>query len=214
MHVAAQLLMVLLSQPAAPPPSAPAAPAAGPRQAPEASSLPRAVPTAPPGPPPAAPPPPLDKMSRLLVALQRPETLRFLVGGFRLLLRNGYASRRTYLPSALVALHCQQELLLLLWRFLSLNRPFCELLVDAEELADVVLALGYFVLSWRDEPSKHSWVHLAILCLLLLSSEEVQAGRRGRRGASEVIWGCTWRAGGGREGRPSQAFRPPHQTRP
>jgi uncharacterized membrane protein len=193
MHVAAQLLMLLLSQPVPPPPTAPAVPTDGQRQppdmTPDATRSPLPPPTTPSDAPPGAPPPPpLDKMSRLLGALQRPETLRFLVSGFRLLLRNGYASRRTYLPSALVALHCQQELLLLLWRFLSLNRRFCELLVDAEEMADVVLALGYFVLTWRDEPAKHSWVHLAVLCLLLLSSEEVGAERgckRAKRGKIE-----------------------------
>jgi len=152
MHVAAQLLMILLSQPA---------PLVS-RQVPMGASQDVA----------AAPHHLSDKMSRLLGGLQRPETLQFLVGGFRLLLRNGYASRRTYLPSALVELDCLQELLLLLWRFLSLNRRFAETLLDAPEVADVVLSLCYFILSWCDDDAKHSWVHLNVLCLLILSAEQ------------------------------------------
>eukprot|EP00967_Tisochrysis_lutea_P138210 scaffold249072_cov30-Tisochrysis_lutea.AAC.2 len=158
MHVAAQLLMILLSQPA---------PLVS-RQVPMGASQDVA----------AAPHHLSDKMSRLLGGLQRPETLQFLVGGFRLLLRNGYASRRTYLPSALVELDCLQELLLLLWRFLSLNRRFAETLLDAPEVADVVLSLCYFILSWCDDDAKHSWVHLNVLCLLILSAEQVRKRRR------------------------------------
>ena len=82
LHHGVQLLLVLLSQPLAPP----AADGA---------------------------PPPDDKMVRLLSGLQRPETLAFVISGFGRLLRNAFATQRTYLPGSLVALECEQELLML-----------------------------------------------------------------------------------------------------
>ena len=52
-------------------------------------------------------------MVRLLSGLQRPETLAFVISGFGRLLRNAFATQRTYLPGSLVALECEQELLML-----------------------------------------------------------------------------------------------------
>jgi len=115
-----------------------------------------------------------DGISRLLVGLQRPETLAFLVAGFRRLLRNGFASRGTYLPSAQAALQCQQELLLLLHCFLERNAAFrLALLQRQEDLAEVVLCLVYWVVLWSGDGAvaHHSWVHLSLLSLLLLSAE-------------------------------------------
>ena len=48
--------------------------------------------------------------------------------------------QRTYLPGSLVALECEQELLLLLWTFAHHSRAFLAALIASPELADVLMA--------------------------------------------------------------------------
>ena len=143
LHHGVQLLLVLLSQPLAP-------------RAPGDD---------------ADAPPLEDKMVRLLCGLQRPETLAFVISGFGRLLRNAFATQRTYLPGSLVSLDCQQELLLLLWKFAHHSRPFLLALLASPQLPDVLMALCFCVLSWAHDVPKSSLVHLCVLTLLVFSAE-------------------------------------------
>mmetsp|Transcript_17390 Transcript_17390/g.56890 ORF Transcript_17390/g.56890 Transcript_17390/m.56890 type:complete len:372 (+) Transcript_17390:245-1360(+) len=66
------------------------------------------------------------------------------------------------------------ELLLLLHCFLERNAAFrLALLQRQEDLAEVVLCLVYWVVVWSGDGAvaHHSWVHLSLLSLLLLSAE-------------------------------------------
>uniref|UniRef100_A0A7S3BE63 Dymeclin n=1 Tax=Haptolina ericina TaxID=156174 RepID=A0A7S3BE63_9EUKA len=149
MHTATQLLLVLLSQPGGSAPTEAPAPA-----------TPDSAPAA-------------DKASKLLVGLQRGETLAFLVEGFARLLRTDMVSQSTYLPSSIAALDCQQELIVLLWKFITLNRHFlAALLANPARLHDVILSLCHYILIWVDDVAKSSMLHLSTLCLLLLSGEK------------------------------------------
>ena len=152
LYHAVQCLLVLLSQPQLPPPSLGGGGGGGDGDG-------------------GGPPPADDKVGRLLAGLQRPETLAFVVGGFGRLLRNAFASQRTYLPGSSVALDCQQELLLLLWKFVHGSRPFLLALLLSPDLPDVLMALCYCVLSWSHDVPKSSLVHLCVLTLLVLSAE-------------------------------------------
>ena len=80
-------------------------------------------------------------------------------------------TQRTYLPGSLVALECEQELLLLLWTFAHHSRAFLRALLASPELADVLMAVCYCVLSWASDAPNSSLVHLCILTLLVISAE-------------------------------------------
>ena len=119
---------------------------------------------------PAAPPD--DRCAKLLINLRREETLAFVAAGFGKLLPNAHVVASTYLPSSQLSLECHEELLVLLWKCLSLNHAFLATLLASDALPDVLAALAYGVLSWAEDVSKASMVHLSILCLLLLSAEK------------------------------------------
>ena len=61
---------------------------------------------------------------------------------------------------------------MLLWKCLSLNHAFLATLLASDALPDVLAALAYGILSWAEDVSKASMVHLSVLCLLLLSAEK------------------------------------------
>ena len=119
---------------------------------------------------PAAPPD--DRCAKLLINLRREETLAFVAAGFGKLLPNAHVVASTYLPSSQLSLECHEELLVLLWKCLSLNHAFLATLLASDALPDVLAALAYGILSWAEDVSKASMVHLSILCLLLLSAEK------------------------------------------
>ena len=119
---------------------------------------------------PAAPPD--DRCAKLLINLRREETLAFVAAGFGKLLPNAHVVASTYLPSSQLSLECHEELLVLLWKCLSLNHAFLATLLASDALPDVLAALAYGILSWAEDVSKASMVHLSVLCLLLLSAEK------------------------------------------
>ena len=114
---------------------------------------------------------PLDKVSRLLAGLQRNETLDFLIEGFDRLLRSRYVSESAYLPSSVHPVQCEHELVLLLWITLSLNRK-CVLAVCSHDLLPhLITSLCHLVFLWLNDLSAASAMHLCVLSLLLLSAE-------------------------------------------
>ena len=119
---------------------------------------------------PAAPPD--DRCAKLLINLRREETLAFVAAGFGKLLPNAHVVASTYLPSSQLSLECHEELLVLLWKCLSLNHAFLATLLASDALPDVLAALAFGILSWAEDVSKASMVHLSVLCLLLLSAEK------------------------------------------
>ena len=70
-----------------------------------------------------------------------------------------------------MALECEQELLLLLWTFAHHSRAFLTALLASPELADVLMAVCFCVLSWASDAPNSSLVHLCILTLLVISAE-------------------------------------------
>ena len=182
MATASQLLLVLLSQPVGSAPSSAAQPAAASPMPPspaETASAPG--PSAAPSPSVLSPgssstPSPvasklLDRVSRFLGGLQRPETLAFLVQGFERLLHSRYASESSYLPSSTKPVECEQELVLLLWLALSLNGNLVAALVADGMLPNLIASLCHLIFAWGGDLACASAVHLCILSMLTLSAE-------------------------------------------
>ena len=60
---------------------------------------------------------------------------------------------------------------MLLWSFAHHSRAFLGALLAAPELADVLMAVCFCVLSWARDAPRSSLVHLCILTLLVISAE-------------------------------------------
>ncbi|RYY86564.1 hypothetical protein EON63_05485 [archaeon] len=56
---------------------------------------------------------------KLLCDIHSPSDLQFIYTGFVRLLHNVYEAENTYLPHSITCIHTQQELLVLLWKFIE-----------------------------------------------------------------------------------------------
>ena len=56
---------------------------------------------------------------KLLCDINSPSDLQFIYTGFVRLLHNVYEAENTYLPHSITCIHTQQELLVLLWKFIE-----------------------------------------------------------------------------------------------
>ena len=55
------------------------------------------------------------------------------------------------MPASVSPIECEQEVLLLLWRSLTLNRPFVDRLLTSSPLPELLCALCSLLLSWADD---------------------------------------------------------------
>lgn len=108
----------------------------------------------------------------VLVSLKDTSDFAFLCGGLcRLLSNSSFEAEASYIPNGYKKVLCHQELLILLWKLLSLNKEFMLHLLRFEDVTTLVGPILYFAYLGKNDPARVGLVHICSFVLLLLSGE-------------------------------------------
>ncbi|KAG0232444.1 hypothetical protein BGW42_008162 [Actinomortierella wolfii] len=106
-----------------------------------------------------------------LSRLHREQDFTFLMDGMYRILSNPMAASSTYLPGSTKQVKCHQEMLMLCWRTLELNKRFRLYLLDTHRVLDIVIILLYFAMENKLDPSHIGVVRMCACMLHTLSSD-------------------------------------------
>ncbi|KAF9994292.1 hypothetical protein BGZ79_000960, partial [Entomortierella chlamydospora] len=106
-----------------------------------------------------------------LSRLHREQDFLFLTDGIYRILSNPMAASSTYLPGSTKQVKYHQEMLMLCWKTLEINKRFRNYLLETNRVLDVVIILLYFSLEYRQDTSHDGLVRMCAYMLQTLSKD-------------------------------------------
>ncbi|XP_065899919.1 protein HID1-like isoform X2 [Dysidea avara] len=101
--------------------------------------------------------------------LHQKEDLQFITKGISVLLSNPI--KHSYLPMSSKKISFTQEVLVLLWKMVDLNKKFLAYMLQSSLLFDIIVPTLYEMLSAKTAPNKVGLLHVGVFILLVMSGE-------------------------------------------
>ncbi|GMH60440.1 hypothetical protein TrRE_jg8536, partial [Triparma retinervis] len=99
--------------------------------------------------------------------------LNFLFQGFSNILNSVHEAANTYLPGSMRGAGCNQEVLVLLWKFLEENEEFERWIIEKEDINELVVPICYLMYSSRTDSTSVGLIHMCAFILLKLSGSSL-----------------------------------------
>ncbi|CAG8637960.1 14560_t:CDS:10, partial [Dentiscutata heterogama] len=109
-------------------------------------------------------PPNVDNAFRYYASkLHRSQDFQFLMDGIYRILSNPMQANNTYLPGSTKQIRCHQEMLMLLWKFLEINKT--------DRVLDVLIVLLYYSMENKHDQAQIGFVRMCAFILQTLSAD-------------------------------------------
>ena len=108
---------------------------------------------------------------KYMKGIESPDELNFIYRGFVRLLNNTHESKNVFLPNSVTKIQVEQELLILLWKFLEETPKFMPFILRQCDVTEILVPICYFMLEGRKDFSKVGLIYLCTFMLLKLSGE-------------------------------------------
>ncbi|CAG8457531.1 3335_t:CDS:10 [Racocetra persica] len=117
-------------------------------------------------------PPNVDNAFRHYASkLHRSQDFQFLMDGIYRILSNPMQANNTYLPGSTKQIRCHQEMLMLLWKFLEINKRFRNYLLETDRVLDVLIVLLYYSMENKHDQAQLGFVRMCAFILQTLSAD-------------------------------------------
>ncbi|RIA98985.1 high-temperature-induced dauer-formation protein [Glomus cerebriforme] len=103
--------------------------------------------------------------------LHRSQDFQFLMDGIYRILNNPMQASNTYLPGSTKQIQCHQEMMMLCWKFLEINKRFRNYLLDTDRVLDLLIVLLYYAIENKQEPAQLGLVRMCAFILQTLSGD-------------------------------------------
>ncbi|CAG8738664.1 13751_t:CDS:10, partial [Cetraspora pellucida] len=113
-------------------------------------------------------PPNVDNAFRHYASkLHRSQDFQFLMDGIYRILSNPMQANNTYLPGSTKQIRCHQEMLMLLWKLLEINKY----LLETDRVLDVLIVLLYYSMENKHDQAQLGFVRMCAFILQTLSAD-------------------------------------------
>ncbi|KAF0344411.1 ubp5 interacting protein ftp10 [Gigaspora margarita] len=117
-------------------------------------------------------PPNVDNAFRYYASkLHRSQDFQFLMDGIYRILSNPMQANNTYLPGSTKQIRCHQEMLMLLWKFLEINKRFRNYLLETDRVLDILIVLLYYSMENKHDQAQLGFVRMCAFILQTLSAD-------------------------------------------
>ncbi|TGZ84459.1 hypothetical protein EX30DRAFT_313048 [Ascodesmis nigricans] len=103
--------------------------------------------------------------------LHRPQDFQHCFFGMMAILNQPMHASSSYLPGSQKTLKWAPEMMMLFWEVLQCNKRFRSFIIDTGRVHDFVIATIYYIVEYRQDPSKAGVVRMCIFVLQTLSTE-------------------------------------------
>ncbi|KAL1925499.1 uncharacterized protein VTP21DRAFT_382 [Calcarisporiella thermophila] len=106
-----------------------------------------------------------------LSKLHRAQDFQFLIDGIYRILSNPMQASSAYLPGSTKPIRCYQEMMMLCWKILEINKRFRNYLLETDRVLDIVVVLLYYALDNKLDPAQIGLVRMCTFMLQTISAD-------------------------------------------
>mmetsp|Transcript_19013 Transcript_19013/g.31170 ORF Transcript_19013/g.31170 Transcript_19013/m.31170 type:complete len:747 (-) Transcript_19013:439-2679(-) len=106
-----------------------------------------------------------------LLNIKESADMELVFSAMQRLLNSVWLTQMTYIPGSVRQIQCHQELLVLLWHVLDMNKAMLQHFLRQDAIVELVVPILYFLSDSRKDQGKLGVVHISVFILLLLSGE-------------------------------------------
>ncbi|CAG8593787.1 3735_t:CDS:10 [Funneliformis mosseae] len=103
--------------------------------------------------------------------LHRAQDFQFLMDGIYRILSNPMQANNTYLPGSTKQVRCHQEMMMLCWKFIEINKRFRNYLLETDKVLDLLVVLLYYSIENKQDSAQLGLVRMCAFILQTLSGD-------------------------------------------
>ncbi|KAL1922360.1 uncharacterized protein VTP21DRAFT_9899 [Calcarisporiella thermophila] len=103
--------------------------------------------------------------------LHSAQNFQFITDGILTILSNPMQANNTYLPGSTKHTRCYNEMLILCWKLLEVNKRFRDYLLETDRVLDLLVVLLYYILEYKLDHTQLGLVSMCVFMLQTLSAD-------------------------------------------